>query len=299
MTDPREVAVAAEARAKYYRSLGNRTQRTQQARGLPRFHDGDPDLRQLREPTFQARVAVDRDAQGPKLVRWNGVDRYHFTGYATVFETWYEMYDFFGPYEESVATSALDVSLDAGPDVAFLENHRGLTMARTISTASGIPPSLVIAANDHGLSVEAWTNPKRTDVTNLAEAIAEESITEMSFAFWLEEGWWNDDFTRFIITKADIDRGDVSAVNFGANPYTNIGVRAAELIGQLEMVPLSAARAALTVLQRRVGDRPVGIARTVTDQVQSAESDERDDKPTGRSVAMIEALLGEDATIIE
>src|SRR5712664_1930373 len=66
-----------------------------------------------------------------KLVTKDGKQFYHLEGYATVFDQPYEMWDMFGPYNEVVDPGCLDASLDANPDVAFLVNHKGVTMART------------------------------------------------------------------------------------------------------------------------------------------------------------------------
>jgi hypothetical protein len=62
-------------------------------------------------------------------------------------------------------------------------------------------------------------------VRNLVLAIEDEIITENSFAFMIDEGEWSQDFTEFRIQQYNIDRGDVSAVNYGANPFTTIGQR--------------------------------------------------------------------------
>jgi HK97 family phage prohead protease len=152
------------------------------------------------------------------------------------------MYDDFGPYEEVVATSAFSETLAAQPDVAFLVNHRGVTMARTTND------TLQLSLTGMGLQSDAWLNPKRQDVKDLVIAIEDRNIDQMSFAFRLDEGWWNDDFTQFKITKLDIDRGDVSAVNYGANPYTSIAARSLEILDDLEHLPAGAKRAALARL---------------------------------------------------
>ena len=64
----------------------------------------------------------------------------------------------FGPYEEIVAREAFTDTLAAEPDVAFLVNHKGVTMARTTNG------SLELAMVSDGLGMDAWVNPKRTDV---------------------------------------------------------------------------------------------------------------------------------------
>ena len=150
----------------------------------------------------------------------SGIEYLHLEGYATVFDLEYDMWDMFGIYWESVDPGAFARSLASpGLDVAFLLNHRGMTMART----TGANPSLRLSADDHGLAVDADLRMTgRSDVVNLAAAIDEGLIDEMSFAFMLTAGEWDEDYMHFQITEADINRGDVSAVNYGANPYTSI-----------------------------------------------------------------------------
>ena len=176
----------------------------------------------------------------------DGQKFFHVEGYATVFDAWYEMFDMFGPYDEQVGTGALDSSL-ARPDLdtAFLTNHRGVTMARTTNR------SLSLVKDGLGLAIDAYLNASRQDVRDLVSAIIDELVTEMSFAFWLRSGSWNDDYDQFTITDADIHRGDVSAVNYGANPYTSVAARQGEILAALDHLPGGAARAAMVRLAAR------------------------------------------------
>ena len=157
-----------------------------------------------------------------ELVNENGKTFYQVEGYAATWGDKYVMYDMFGPFMERVASDALDTSLNADPDVAFLLNHKGMTMARTTNG------SLKIYKDEHGLGVFARLNAERTDVRDMMSAINDGLIDQMSWAFRMLDGEWDEDFTEFTITQADINRGDVSAVNYGANPYTDIGARAAD-----------------------------------------------------------------------
>ena len=132
------------------------------------------------------------------------------------------MWDMFGPYDESVATNALDKSLAADPDVAFLVNHKGVTMARTTNG------SLLLKSDLTGLGTQAFLNAERQDVRDFVSAVMDEDVDEMSFAFMINQGEWDEDFENFRLTELDINRGDVSGVNYGANPFTSISARAAE-----------------------------------------------------------------------
>lgn len=177
-----------------------------------------------------------------QLEERNGQEMYHLSGVASVTDVPYDMYDDFGPYEEVVAASAFSETLAANPDVAFLINHRGLSLARTTND------TLSLALTGMGLQSDAWLNPKRQDVKDLVIAVEDRVIDEMSFAFMLEEGWWSEDFSQFRITKLDINRGDVSAVNYGANPYTSIAARSREILDELVHLPAGAKRAAIARL---------------------------------------------------
>lgn len=170
---------------------------------------------------------------------WNDSERIRVQGYASVVGRKYDMWDMFGEYEELVMPGAFDETLAAKPDVAFLINHRGVTMARTTNG------SLELESDAKGLRSIAYLNPKRTDVKDLVAAIEDKDITEMSFAFMIEDGEWNEDYTEFQINKVDIDRGDVSAVNYGANPYTSIQARQQEIIRGFAAIPRGAQDAAM------------------------------------------------------
>jgi HK97 family phage prohead protease len=234
-----------------------------------------------------------------KLVQYKGQERYHVTGHASVYEIRYEMWDDFGPYWEIVSRGAGSKSLASEPDVAYLVNHAGITMARTTNG------SLKLAEDDIGLWTEAWLNPKRQDVRDLVTAIDDEDITEMSFAFMLPDGGgrWSQDFTEFRIDEYDIDRGDVSDVSYGANPYTDVAARSREVLADLDHLPEGAARVALERLQLRVGIVDLGRQVDAHERPERADRDPepvlvgagtRDEDRPGSTIALIEALLLED-----
>jgi HK97 family phage prohead protease len=143
-----------------------------------------------------------------------------FRGVATAFDKPYVVRDVFGEFEETVESGAATKTLSEKPDVVFLENHGGLTMART--TAG----TLRLDAPKKGLAVDADLDQRRTDVADLTLAIERGDISEMSFAFRVTRQEWNEDYSKRWIKEFDIHRGDVSAVNFGANPHTSAALRA-------------------------------------------------------------------------
>jgi HK97 family phage prohead protease len=200
------------------------------------------------------------------------------------------MWDMWGEYTEEIAATAFDATLAAGPDVAFLTNHRGVTMART----KGGTPTLTLDADPRGLHMEALVNPARTDVRDLLTAIDDENITEMSFAFMILDWEWNEDYDQCRINSVDLDRGDVSAVNFGANPYTSIAARSQEVMGLLPHLPDGVARAAMSTLGRQLGIPVHTIERLSTQAAQAraaADPDPVEAASRGRSVALVERLL--------
>jgi len=58
-------------------------------------------------------------------------------------------------------------------------------------------------------------------------------------------GQWSPDWTHYRILEVDIDRGDVSAVNFGANPFTSTGVRSTPTVAPATILAADAARRVL------------------------------------------------------
>lgn len=168
-----------------------------------------------------------RDTVFPAQMRANLIERegkkfYQLEGIASTVDSWYDMWDMFGPYQEKIAAGAFDKTLAADPDVAFLVNHRGVTMARTHKSRT----LELFLAPDGSLSSRSFLNPERQDVKDLVHAVDDGDVDQMSFAFRIKSGSWNPEYDAYTITEVDIHRGDVSAVNFGANPFTSIASRA-------------------------------------------------------------------------
>jgi len=137
----------------------------------------------------------------------------------------------------------------------------------------------------------AWLNPDRMDVRDLAHAIDDGDITEMSFAFTIPSGGgtWSDDYSQFRIDQFDLDRGDVSAVNYGANPYTSIAARARQVLTDVDHLPLGAARAAMDRLTARLSTQtPAPVVP------EPARDQPAPDALAGRSVALVRAMLRAD-----
>lgn len=171
---------------------------------------------------------------GLQLVRAAGDENIlTFDGYASVTETPYTMYDFFGPYTEIVSAGAFDDTLNrADLDVPLVIAHdQTRRIARTVNG------TLTLSVDDTGLRVQANLDANDQDVAYIApklQANAETGralIDEMSFAFRIDAGHWSPDYEEYRIDKVDIHRGDVAIVGWGANPHTSGGLRAATRTG--------------------------------------------------------------------
>lgn len=138
----------------------------------------------------------------------------HFTGYACVTEAAYEMEDWLGPFDEVVRAGAFKQTLAQNADVPFKINHEGLTLARTKSG------TMRLMEDSTGLHVDADLDPGSPHVKGLRSAMERGDVDEMSFAFWTVRQQWSPDYMQRDILEVNINKGDVSVVNYGANPAT-------------------------------------------------------------------------------
>ncbi|MGI5232868.1 HK97 family phage prohead protease [Actinoallomurus sp. CA-142502] len=173
-------------------------------------------------------------------------------GYASVVEEVFEMWDMFGPYGEVVRSGAFTKTLAENPQVQLLLNHGGLAMAYTKAG------TLRLAEDSTGLHMSADVNPARGDVSDMLTALSDGDVDEMSFAFRVTRQQWSPDYDQRDILEVDLHRGDVSVVNFGANPATSVTLRAQDLdrLGEAD------ARALVERLQRRLAPKPPATGGT-------------------------------------
>lgn len=141
-----------------------------------------------------------------------------FEGEASVVEHPYTVRDMFGEFTETVKDGAFKKTLSENPDVVFLVNHEGLPLARTTSG------TLRLSTNPN-LSVRAELDPADPDVARVETKLRRGDLNEMSFAFRVTKQMWNEDYTERDIYEVSLHRGDVSIVNFGANPATSGALR--------------------------------------------------------------------------
>ena len=144
-----------------------------------------------------------------------------FDGLAAATEQGYEMWDWYGPYTEIVSAGAFANTLArSGLDVPLVLGHDQLR--RIARTTNG---TLTLEETDEGLRVLADLDPADPDVAYIAPKLRAGLIDEMSFAFRITRGQWSPDYTEFRIQEAEIHRGDVAIVGFGANPFTDAALR--------------------------------------------------------------------------
>ncbi|WP_082939897.1 HK97 family phage prohead protease [Mycolicibacterium peregrinum] len=148
-------------------------------------------------------------------------------GYASTFEP-YEMYG--GPerggWIEQIDKRAFAKTLRESPDLMLLINHEGMPLARTKSG------TLKLSVDSHGLKVSAKLDRSDPDVQRLESKMRRGDMDEMSFAFRVKAQTWsttpefsNDNQALRTITEVSLHKGDVSVVNYGANPTTHAEVK--------------------------------------------------------------------------
>lgn len=147
-----------------------------------------------------------------------GGTSYRFEGYAATFDEPFEMWDMWGDsYMEVVRPGAFTRTLANNADVAFLIGHQdaGILMARTRSG------TMTLSQDSRGLHVLVPAmDGSRDDVHALFSAVNRGDMDEMSCAFITRQQEWSPDYTQRSMLEMDLNRGDVSAVVFGANPWT-------------------------------------------------------------------------------
>lgn len=237
-------------------------------------HDGDADHDHSHAETNSAppatairselrNVPESRIATGPKfelreVPNGTGGTNLRFTGFASVTgdEAAYEMEDWMGPWTESVSVSAFDKTLSEGADVAFLLNHGGMTLARTkpgtlkLSAVKEGNKSPVYGVT--GLHSEALLDPQNMYVQAMRSAVERGDLDEMSFAFRVTRQEWSENYDRRWINEVSLHQGDVSLVNYGANPTTAGTVSMRQRL-HARHEPMDVRRLCIRLMEIRVG----------------------------------------------
>lgn len=193
-----------------------------------------------------------------------------FEGYASVTNTPYEMWDFFGPYTEQVTGGAFAESL-ARPDldVPLVLQHADLR--RIARTTNG---SLALSEDDGGLLTQAPNlDQADQDVAYIVPKLRSGLVDEMSFKFMITLGSWSPDWMEYHIDGADIHRGDVAIVGYGANPHTAgaglrqpAGSRMEELLREFSDEELHRFADGVRGLARSRGVAPAAVRSTISEE---------------------------------
>ncbi|HEX8511088.1 MAG TPA: HK97 family phage prohead protease [Propionibacteriaceae bacterium] len=184
---------------------------------------------------------------------WRGIDDYEVRksadgyefvvrGYAALFNSVYPVGGGpeLGGFNEQVHRAAFDKTLNAKPDVHFLINHEGRSLARTKSG------TLKLKTDNTGLLSESRVDRRTRDGQDLEISMERGDLDEMSFAFRTVRHDWTEDGELRTLLEVNLDKGDVSVVNNGANPNTRIRIATADAIRALSQLDLAEARSSLT-----------------------------------------------------
>ncbi len=163
-------------------------------------------------PLRECRMDVDADGR-PVLV-----------GHAAVFNEWSRVIPWGGPrgkFRERILPGAFDRTLADGPDVKLKVDHDGLPLARTTSG------TLTLTPDEVGLGIRAPLDPRDPDAMRIIPKIERGDLSQMSFAFWVEDERWNTegDIDERTLYTLNLDGGDVSVVADPAYPQTDVALR--------------------------------------------------------------------------
>lgn len=203
-----------------------------------------------------------------------------FTGYASVFDAPYDMYG--GPdaggWTEVVDPGAFRKTLSEKPDVQLLVNHEDLPLARTKSG------TMKLSDDNTGLYVEATLDPNDPDVAALVPKVQRGDLDEMSFAFRTIRQEWDNEYANRRLLEVSINRGDVSIVNYGANPATSFDLRS-----WLDADP-ERALAELRSLRDAAPDLVARIRSVLTDDPAPVEDEDDGEERGGMPLGLAKAI---------
>jgi len=146
----------------------------------------------------------------------------HLTGYASVFDTPYEVNDLFGSFTETIRSGAFARTIQQA-DIRLLVNHDGIPLARTKSG------TLRLSEDNVGLHIDADLDAGSGAVQDVRSALARGDLDQMSFAFDREsvKDTWSSDYSQRDITEVRLY--DVSIVTFPANDAATVALRSEAL----------------------------------------------------------------------
>jgi HK97 family phage prohead protease len=180
----------------------------------------DLDSARARRTSSDRPIEVRASQSGDTLI-WDG--------YGSVTNHSYSVFG--GPpygWDETVQRGAYKRTLLNNADVSFLINHEGMSLARTRSG------TLTLDEDDIGLRNVVELDMRQNAVNDLAIANERGDVNEQSIGFRVVGDEWFDENgepsnrmvgTKRNITEINMNKGDVSAVNYGANDAASGGFR--------------------------------------------------------------------------
>ena len=189
---------------------------------------------------------------------WRGITDYEarsvgndfvVRGYAALFGDAYPVHG--GPerggWNEEIDPGAFAKTLAGKPDVHFLINHEGKSLARTKSG------TLTLSTDRKGLLTEARIDRRTQAGRDLEISMERGDLDEMSFGFRTVRQRWSANHELRTLLEVNLDKGDVSVVNNGSNDTTRAWI--ADLKGAVEKLSLS------ELIETRGVDDPLAYLR--------------------------------------
>ncbi len=186
--------------------------------------DAPAHVKRLARMEREHRVMPGGGVRGVEI-REASAEELELVGYAVIYDTWYEVEDAYGTYQERVARGAHDKTLSDGADVRLLINHDDLPLARTRSGTLALHP------DETGLYVQARLDASDPDVQRIQPKMRRRDLREMSHSFRAVRQEWDADYTHRTLLETKLY--DVSIVTFAASTSTWSELRALEVLAEL------------------------------------------------------------------
>lgn len=186
-----------------------------------------PDIRAARG-AYYGKKTVSRGRLSHFEMRDAGDGKVTFRGYASTTDVAYEVFDWLGEYDETIARGAFGKALKEQDDVRLLVNHDGIPIARTKSGTLVLTEITDPLADPQGRGQTGlWCEAPDLDmasplVQSVQSAMARGDLSEMSFSFMATRQEWNADWTERTVNELKLL--DVSVVTYPANPTTSASI---------------------------------------------------------------------------
>lgn len=264
------------------------------------------DIRAARS-AYYGNKTVSRGRLSQFEVRDAGDGQVTFCGYASTTGDSYQVFDWLGEYDETIARGAFGKSLQEQDDTRLLVNHDGVPIARTKSGTLGLREITDPLTDPQGRGQTGlWCEAPNLDMANptvqeICSAMSRGDMSEMSFSFMATRQEWNADYTQR--TVLELRTFDVSLVTYPANPLTSASLTDGRSDAEREMVlaqlssgrPLS--KDQREFIREAIQERDALITIQITDDDddeqpdEDVEDDQADVLVTTRALALASARL--------